>query len=386
MHRIPEKKLVQQTGRELVSGSAQAQHYLWFNITFNFWTTMKPKIERHSNNPIIRPGGHLKWRQAITFNPAALYDDGKFYLYERAAGTLRPSHCYIGGLVSDDGINFKHFSDEPVLTPEMCGSKYGSVQDPRTVKIEDTYYMTFAFRPYAWSSNPTGLGVPESKQSEFPGVSFSDEENQTRSGIAISEDRINWKFHSWTSGTDIDDRNNILFPEKINGKFALLRRPQRFVGLQTEHDPTPPCIQISYSDDLVEWSEPSVVAPPKYSWENNRIGGSTPPIKTPYGWLTTYHGVENQDESVRRVCYRMGLMLLDLDDPTKVIARCPDFIMEPEEYYEKVGLYIPNVIFPTAGVVVDGIIHFYYGCCDTSIGLATVSLQELVDYVLEFKE
>jgi predicted GH43/DUF377 family glycosyl hydrolase len=86
---------------------------------------------------------------------------------------------------------------------------------------------------------------------------------------------------------------------------------------------------------------------------------------------------------VRRVCYRLGAMLLDLEDPTRVIARCSDFLMEPEAYYERFGLYIPNVIFPTGNVVVDGQIYLYYGCCDTAIGLATVALDEVVEYAIE---
>src|SRR5262249_9179281 len=163
-------------------------------------------------------------------NPGVLYDDdGRFYLYERAAGQLRPFHCYIGLLWSDDGIHFTHLSEEPVFTPEMAGSKDGSVQDPRVVKVDGRYYMTYAFRPYAWSSHPTGVGVPESHESEFPGVVRAPIEpskpgssnvqgarpdNMTRSGIAVSEDRIHWRHHSWPTPPDLDDRDVILFPEK----------------------------------------------------------------------------------------------------------------------------------------------------------------------------
>ena len=112
------------------------------------------------------------------------------------------------------------------------------------------------------------------------------------------------------------------------------------------------------------------------------IGGSTPPIQTEAGWLVFYHGVETEDPSVRRVCYRMGAMLLDLENPRHVIARCPDFLMEPEAYYERFGLYIPNVIFATGNVVVDGMLYLYYGVCDTAIALATVNLDDLVEHVM----
>ncbi len=96
-----------------------------------------------------------------------------------------------------------------------------------------------------------------------------------------------------------------------------------------------------------------------------------------------YHGVETTDPLIKRVIYRLGAMMLDLHDPTKVIARTPEPIMEPEMYYERFGLYIPNVIFPTAGVVKDGLLYLYYGCCDTSISLATVPLDELVAHVMQ---
>ncbi len=162
-------------------------------------------------NPIVVPGKH-PWRMSNVFNPGVLYEDGTFYLYERAAGGLRPFHCYIGMLQSNDGIHFEHVVDHPVFTPAMAGSLYGNVQDPRVVKIDDTYYMTYAFRPYAWNSYPTGLGVPESEEASFPGFSGASEENQTRSGIAISKDRIHWQHLVWATPEGIDDRDVILFP------------------------------------------------------------------------------------------------------------------------------------------------------------------------------
>jgi len=344
---------------------------------------MKPEIKRHPMNPIVRPGLY-PWRKACVFNPGVVYDDGLFTMYERAAGGLRPFFCSIGMLESKDGINFTHASDRPVLTPEMCGSKYGSVQDPRVVKIGDTFYMTFAYRPFAWSSNPTGVGVPESRQTDYPGFDGDPRKNQTRSGIAVSKDRKKWEIAGWVNGPGIDDRDVVLFPEKIGGKFAALRRPIAFVDTSTAHKEADPSIYLSYSGDLKTWTEPKLTAAPEFGWENNRIGASTPPIRTDRGWLTLYHGVETTDEKLRAVTYRMGIMMLDLEDPGKVVCRAPDFIMEPEEYYEKFGLYIPNVVFPTASPVKNGVVHLYYGVCDTAIALATVGLKKLVEYVSRF--
>ncbi|MCX7048896.1 MAG: glycosidase [Candidatus Sumerlaeota bacterium] len=336
-------------------------------------------FKRCPENPIVRPGLY-PWRMATVFNPGVIYDEGKFYLYERAAGGLRPFHCYIGMLESADGVHFRHVQDTPVLTPEMAGSRYGSVQDPRVVKIEGLYYMTYAFRPYACGYHPTGLGVPDTEQMDYPGFSKKAEENQTRSGIAISKDRIHWEHLCWPTPAELDDRDVILFPEKIGGRFALLRRPLQFIGPKYGTDM--PGIWICFSEDLRNWSEPELIAKPEYKWEDGRIGGSTPPIRTDKGWLVLYHGVEMQNAQTRRVVYRLGAMMLDLEDPRKVLARTPDFIMEPEEYYEHFGLFIPHVIFPTGAVVKDELLWLYYGVADTAIALATISLNELVDYTL----
>jgi len=326
--------------------------------------------------------GLYEWRMATVLNPAVIYEEGRFYMYERAAGGLRPFKCQIGMLESEDGVHFSHVLDRPVFTPEMAGSPYGSVQDPRVVKIEARYYMTYAFRPYAWHSSPTGLGVPDSWQGQYPGFSGRDEDNQTRSGIAVSEDRVRWRHLAWATPRGMDDRNVILFPERVGGRFALLRRPSAFVGTDTRHGSEHPCICISFSEDMQHWTEPEPLIRPQFKWEDNRIGASTPPVRTEHGWLLLYHGVENLHPPTRRVCYRLGAAMLDLEDPRRVVARCPQFIMEPTEYYERFGLYIPNVIFPTAAVVKDGLLHIYYGVCDTAIALATVALDDLVAHVM----
>jgi predicted GH43/DUF377 family glycosyl hydrolase len=353
-----------------------------------------PLFDRCPENPIIFPGGY-PWRRATTFNPGVIFDHGRFYLFERAAGSLRPFVCAIGALTSDDGIHFTHVSDQPVLTPEMFGSPYGSVQDPRVVRLDDAagpaYYMTVAYRPFAWSSHPTGVGVPDSHETDFPGVSRAAPDstgasgnvsggrpdNLTRSALAISRDLRHWNFHSFVSPPEIDDRNGILFPEKIRGQYALLRRPLHFVG--PKYATPGASIWLSYSPDLRTWSQPTLLAKPEYVWEDNRIGGSTPPLRTPHGWLVLYHGVQTTDAACHAVTYRLGAMLLDLEDLTRILARTSTAIMEPETYYEKVGLYIPNVIFPTGLVLRDGLLYLYYGCCDTSIAMATCPLEKLLD-------
>lgn len=334
-------------------------------------------FSRHPENPIVQPGIY-PWRRAVTFNPAVLHENGRFFMFERTAGSLTPFQCRIGLLESTDGVHFSHTVEEPVITPSMLGSEHGSVQDPRIVKIGPDYLMTVAFRPYAWNSYPTGVGVPHSAQADYPGFDGNDSRNQTRSAILRSGDMRNWDFVSWVNDMSIDDRNVILFPERINGRYAVLRRPQCHVGTQTEHDSVP-SIQLSYSDDLLSWSPAKKLLQPLFDWEDNRIGGSTPPIRTSSGWLLFYHGVQNLDTKHRAVVYRMGAALLDPDNPEKVIARSSVPLLQPETYYERVGLYIPNVVFPTAAILLDGTIWLYYGVCDTAIALAQAPLDAILE-------
>ncbi|MBN2273294.1 MAG: glycosidase [Bacteroidales bacterium] len=331
------------------------------------------KLIRCNQNPIIIPGKE-SWRKVVTFNPGVLYDDGKFYLYERAAGSLRPFRTFIGLHESTDGIHFKLVSEKPVFSSEMLGLPEGSVQDARVVKIENKYYMCFALQPYGFDCLPTGEGVPDYPTEKYPEWEKMPYPMITQSGIAVSFDRINFRPLCYTSSPNIDDRDHVLFPEKIRGKFALLRRPMEFVGEQ--YGTRKPGIWLSYSDELLTWKEPKLLAVAQNSWEGTKIGAAASPVRTSEGWLLLYHGVD--DKSV----YRVGAMLLDLVNPLKVIARTKHFIMEPETYYEKFGLVIPNVVFPTGNVIKDGILYIYYGCCDSNISLATVPVDELIDYIL----
>jgi beta-1,2-mannobiose phosphorylase / 1,2-beta-oligomannan phosphorylase len=330
------------------------------------------KLQRFSGNPIVTPG-LFDWRRAITFNPGVVLDDGKFYLFERAGGTIRPLKCQVGLLESSDGFHFRHAQDTPVFTPEALGCPQGTIEDPRVVKIDGTFYMIYAHRPYTYNCHPTGLGVPDYtpiKGDLDRGI------NNTRSGVAMSKDMRNWTQIGFTTPPEVDDRDNVLFPEKIGGRFALLRRPMSYVG--PSYGCRGPSIWLSFSDDLRTWTDPKLVATAENpAWEGTKIGAAAPPMRTEAGWLMLYHGVDAKS------IYRVGVMLLDLKDPSRVIARAPQFIMEPETYYEKFGLVIPNVVFPTANVIKGGTIYIYYGCTDTCISVATVALSEMLEFVLQ---
>jgi predicted GH43/DUF377 family glycosyl hydrolase len=297
-------------------------------------------------------------------------------MIERAAGSLRPFQCAFGLLHSRDGVAWEHASTSPVLTPADLGYPHGSLQDPRLVKIDGLYYLVGVLRPYCWDCLPTGVGLPEYREVNYPDRNF-EEPNVSRSFIATSGDLRSWKVLGYCSDITCDDRDNILFPEKINGRFALLRRPLDRI----DNGGRGPGIWLSYSDDgdggdgsddAVHWEQPRFVAGPEHDWEGEKIGGATPPIRTPAGWLVLYHGVD------AGAVYRVGALLLDAGDPTVVLARTGGPIFEPQEYYERTGLVIPNVVFPSGNVIVGDELWIYYGVCDSAIALATVKLEDLL--------
>ncbi len=198
--------------------------------------------------------------------------------------------------------------------------------------------------------------------------------NLTQSGLLLSKDLIHYKRLGRMTKPNVDDRDVILFPEKVNGKFVMLHRPKEWVG--DEYGTEYPAMWITFSDDIMNFDQEShLLIKGETDWER-KIGGSSPPIKTDRGWLTLYHGVD--DEGI----YRTGALMLDLDDPTKVIGRTRDYIMEPEFDYEMKGLY-NGVDFATGNIVMDGILYVYYGAADVYCGVSTAPLEELVDFVLE---
>jgi beta-1,2-mannobiose phosphorylase / 1,2-beta-oligomannan phosphorylase len=172
----------------------------------------------------------------------------------------------------------------------------------------------------------------------------------------------------------LDDRDVIQFPERINGKFVMLHRPLQWYGEKygTEH----PAIWISMADDLLGFRQSRLLAKARYPWEL-KIGCNTPPLRTKYGWLTLYHAV-GYDKY-----YRLGAMLLDLDDPSKVLHRTKGWILQPEEEYETNGYYSGGgVVFPCGKVVIKDTLFVYYGAADKYVGLATCGLSELLEYLI----
>jgi len=335
------------------------------------------KLVRHDANPILAPNPANAWESFVTTNPGAWYDEasGQVQMLYRAAGDDAEHRIYFGLAVSDDGYTFRRVSDEPVFGPSVDGFDAGCVEDPRIVKIGDWYYVTYAARPFPpgqyWVHDPEkGYQKPVCPP-EFP---FSIANNVTATGLALTKDFRTWIRAGRLTDPRVDDRDVILFPEKIGGRWAMMHRPMTWVGPEygTEH----PAMWVSSADDLLCWDSPRLLAKAELAWENRKIGGNTPPIRTPHGWLTLYHAV-GEDRH-----YRLGAMLLDLDDPSIVRYRGHDWLLQPEEWYELEGPY-QGVVFPCGKVVIGDTLFVYYGGADKYVGLATCALSELLDYLAD---
>ena len=333
------------------------------------------KLERFAGNPILSPHPDHEWEDLAVFNPAAWYDPqaGEVLLLYRAAESGPEYKCYFGLAKSKDGFHFERVSDRPVLNPSVEGFDGATIQDPRMVKIGDWYYITYACRHYPFGQ----FWVPKDQQlyrrpespPDFPRYLRI---NATLTGLLLTQDFQTWIRAGWLTDPLLDDRDVVLFPEQVGGKYVMMHRPLEWVGPQygVEHASA----WISLADDLLGFRESKLLITNKYPWETAKLGVNTPPIKTAHGWLTIYHAV-GPDKF-----YRLGALLLDLDDPSRVLHRTPDWLMQPELDYEIEGYY-RGVCFPCGAVVIDGTLLVYYGGGDKYCAVATCGLDDLVQHL-----
>lgn len=243
------------------------------------------------------------------------------------------SLSYVRLARSTDGINFE-IEDEPFLYPYNEYQTFG-IEDPRCTIIEDTYFIDFT------SVSEKGVAVSLVTTKDFE--SFEDH------GIIFAP----------------ENKDVVLFPEKVNGKYYALHRPVlKSVG---NYD-----IWLASSPDTVHWGNHThLLDVREQSWDEERIGAGLTPIKTDAGWLVLYHGADHASR------YCMGAALLDLNDPSIVLSRTVTPIMEPEKEYEKNGFF-NEVVFGCGGIVKGDRIQLYYGVADTSIGGCTLSMKEIL--------
>jgi predicted GH43/DUF377 family glycosyl hydrolase len=328
------------------------------------------QLKRFERNPILTPLPENPWENFSVCNPAVWYEKGRFYLLYRAAGDDNDHYIHFGLAESKDGFSFTRVSSHPVLSPSVDGPDAGCIEDPRIVKFGDWYYITYAYRPLPpgryWENEASLAYMPENP----PDAPRFYRENQTQSGLLMTKDFHNFHRLGRITHPADDNRDVILFPEKINGKYAMLHRSKRLAGGKygCEH----PSIWIAFSDDLLTWDDGTLLLKGSFPW-TDKIGGASPPLLTDKGWLMLYHGVKDG-------VYRVGAALLDKKNPTRIISLPSGFIMEPECDYEINGLY-GECVFPTGNVIVGDTLLVYYGAADKYCCVATCKVEEIINYL-----
>jgi predicted GH43/DUF377 family glycosyl hydrolase len=232
---------------------------------------------------------------------------------------------------SVDGARF-----EPLAEWEEFG-----VEDPRITRIGDTFYVTY---------------VAVSRHGAVTALaSTTDFETFRRHGIIFPP----------------DNKDVVLFPERIRGDYVALHRPISAAPF------TAPEMWLARSPDLLHWGQHDPLACSASAWETDRVGAGPPPIRTPQGWLEIYHGSQRSGVPGKVGAYSAGALLLDLEDPARVIGRSSEALLTPEAEYDREG-FVPNVVFPTGIVEQDDTYLLFYGAADTYTAVVELSRKEII--------
>lgn len=313
-----------------------------------------PVIRRWENNPVLK-ASDVPYRTDLVSNAGVTKFKGKYVMVFR--NDIRTDEFTVsegvslGLAYSDNGITWK-VNPKPCF--DMHNDEFLNTYDPRITVNDGRFYMTFAM----------------------------DTRHGVRGGIAVTDDFETFKVVSIDTP---DNRNFVLFPEKIGGNYVRLERPFPIYG-------RPGCperfdIWISDSPDLVHWGNPELLLGVEHvPFSNQKIGAGPPPVRTAKGWLTVFHASDfdasrGRDgyEQTWKKRYSAGVMLLDLGNPRKVIGMSKKPLLAPEAPYETAGGYRNKVVFPTGIILEDnGEVKIYYGAADTCICLATARIDDLI--------
>ena len=344
-----------------------------------------PVLERFDGNPILVPEPNHWWESKAVFNPAAIYEAGKVHILYRAIGDSDVS--VLGYASSSDGFHIDERLDKPVYVPRepfegaglvyptasnpqvtyvsaeddeeeennyvSGGGGWGGCEDPRLTKIDDRVYMTYvAFDGYS----PPRVALTSIHIDDFLAKNWQ------------------WKKPVLISPPEVVDKNACILPEKINSKYVIFHRIY-------------PDILIDFVDDLdfdgtTRWLKGEFKIRPRVAcWDSRKVGAGGPPIKTKDGWLLIYQAIGEGDSSR----YKIGAMLLDLKDPTRVLARSGEPILEPQASYENEG-WKAGVIYPCGAVVIKDRLLVYYGGADKVTCVASAKLDTLLKHLVGGRE
>lgn len=300
-------------------------------------------FKRSKTNPIIKPTD-LPFSVNGVLNPGVAFVDGEVVLLLRIEDRRGVSRLHVAR--STNGVDGWRIEPKALLEPGLPDYPYErwGCEDPRITQIDSRTWM-IAYTAYS----PFGPGVALAKTDDFVSV--------TRLGLVMSP----------------NNKDATLFPEKIDGKWMMLHRPVTGTG---EH------VWYACSDDLQHWALPGVLLTAGGGpwWDGLKVGSGAPPICTDKGWLMIFHGVKQAGGG--HFIYRLGLALLDGDNPRNLVARSSEWAFAPEEEYEQRGL-VPDVVYTCGALERGDEIWMYYGGADTVVALAIAKTSDLINFALE---
>lgn len=306
---------------------------------------MYPELfQRHPANPILT-ARDWPYPAHTVFNAGACQVGGETVLLVRVED--RRGHSHLTVARSRDGVSDWRIDRRPSFAPDPAkAEEIWGVEDPRLTWVEDRNEWLIAYTAYS----PGGPMVSLARTKDF--ASFS------RLGPVMPP----------------EDKDAAIFPRRFGNQYAMIHRPVS-AGSSGAH------IWLSFSPDMIHWGDHHILLHARRGawWDANKIGLSPPPLETPEGWLILYHGVR---QTAAGCLYRLGLALLDLENPRRVLRRSDEWIFAPEASYERHG-DVCGVVFPCGWILdrVGGAVRIYYGGADSCVALATARLSDLLEYI-----
>lgn len=339
------------------------------------------KVKKHG---VILAPTKLAFESKCVFNPGIYQEGNNVHVIYRALDEKYMST--FGYAMLEGPTKVVKRLQKPVYTPKYKYESKG-VEDPCIVKINETYYMTYVAHNgvdavIAYMSGKNLLKLSR-KGIISPRISYR------KAAKLFNYSKLKDDYYMFASfyekyGGDrnilVWEKDGVLFPEKIDGKFALLHRILPDIQL-AKFDNFEELKDVNYWHDHILHLSKHVVLEGRHGFEARHIGGGAPPLKTKEGWIMIYHAVEPRNNG--RIYYA-GAALLDLKNPRKVIARLPYPFFSPDQDYEKEG-HVNDVVFPTGISVFDNELYVYYGTSDTYVAAASVQIDKLLQELLKNK-
>jgi predicted GH43/DUF377 family glycosyl hydrolase len=334
---------------------------------------------RVAKHGVVLEKTNIDFENEGVLNPGVIVHDNQIHMFYRAV--RNGNHSSIGYCIFDTPLTVVYRAQTPLLIPEFEYECKG-LEDPRIVKIDDTFYLTYTAYDGTNALGAVALST-DLKHWDKKGIIVPQITYQAFRKLAESKGEINSKYLRYndhernleSSQADVLlwDKNLIFFPRRIQGKLCFFHRikpdMQILISINELSELTPEF----WNTYLFNFND-HIVLSPKYEHEVSYIGGGCPPIETEAGWLVIYHGVH---DSVKGFVYSACAALLDLENPSKEIARLPYPLFFPEYPWELKG-EVNNVCFPTGSVIVKETLYIYYGAADERIACTSVNINLLI--------